>query len=64
VSPRESARTTEGREKLVGWLKGLENAHARLEESSVIAVYDTAGYGRNSAFRTCGADSAARNCNE
>jgi hypothetical protein len=41
VSPRESARTTEGREKLVGWLKGLENAHARLEESSVIAVYDT-----------------------
>jgi len=41
VSPRESARTTEGREKLVGWLKGLENSHARLEESSGIAVYDT-----------------------
>ena len=41
VSPRESARTTEGREKLVGWLKGLENSHALLEESSVIAVYDT-----------------------
>ena len=41
MSPRESARTTEGREKLVGWLKGLENAHAQLEEGSAIAVYDT-----------------------
>jgi len=40
VSPRESARTTEGRERLVGWLKGLENSNARLEPGSAIASYD------------------------
>jgi len=41
VSPRDSARTTEGRDRLVGWLKGLENANARLEPGSAIASYDT-----------------------
>lgn len=41
VSPRDSAGTTEGRERLVGWLKGLENSNARLEPGSAIASYDT-----------------------
>ena len=40
VSPRESAKTTDGRERLVGWLKGLENANAQLESDSAIASYD------------------------
>lgn len=40
VSPRESAKTAEGREKLVGWLKGLENANARPVPGSAIASYD------------------------
>jgi hypothetical protein len=41
LSPRESARTTEGRERLVGWLKALENANAQLESGSSIVRYDT-----------------------
>jgi hypothetical protein len=41
VSPRESAKTTEGRERLAGWLKGLENMNAQLEPDSAIASYDT-----------------------
>lgn len=41
VSPRESTKTAEGRGRLVGWLKGLENANARLEPGSAIASYDT-----------------------
>jgi len=40
VSPRDSARTAEGRERLVGWLKGLENMTAQLEPGSAIASYD------------------------
>lgn len=40
VSPRDSARTAEGRERLVGWLKGLENMSAQLEPVSAIASYD------------------------
>ena len=40
VSPRESARTPEGRKRLVGWLKGLENANAQHEPGSAIASYD------------------------
>jgi hypothetical protein len=40
VSPRESAKTTDGRKRLVGWLKGLENANAQLESDSAIASYD------------------------
>ena len=40
VSPRDSAKTTDGRERLVGWLKGLENANAQLESDPAIASYD------------------------
>ncbi len=41
VSPRESARTIEGRERLASWLKGLENMNAQLEPGSAISSYDT-----------------------
>jgi hypothetical protein len=40
VSPRESAKTAEGRERLVGWLKGLENSNAQLGSGSAMASYD------------------------
>jgi hypothetical protein len=31
ASPREAAKSTEGRERLAGWLKGVENTNARVE---------------------------------
>jgi hypothetical protein len=40
VSPRKAAKTKKGREKLVGWLKLLENSTARQEANSSMAGYD------------------------
>lgn len=40
VSPRKAAKTKKGREKLVEWLKGLENSNAR-QTGSPVASYDT-----------------------
>lgn len=40
VSPREAAKTRKGREKLVDWLKLLENSTARQEAGSAMASYD------------------------
>ena len=40
VSPREAATSTEGREKLVAWLKGLENHMAGFEPPDPMANYD------------------------
>jgi hypothetical protein len=40
VSPRKAAKTKKGREKLVRWLKLLENSNARQSVSSPMASYD------------------------
>lgn len=40
VSPREAARTNEGREKLIAWLKFIENSNAQQDPSSPMAAYD------------------------
>jgi hypothetical protein len=40
VSPRKAAETKKGREKLVGWLKLIENSTARQEANSPMASYD------------------------
>jgi len=40
VSPRKAAKTKKGREKLVGWLKLLENSTVRQEANSPMAGYD------------------------
>ncbi len=40
VSPRKAAKTKKGREKLVGWLKLLENGAAREKADSTMARYD------------------------
>lgn len=40
VSPRQAARTAEGRDKLVGWLKELENHLARHDASDPMADFD------------------------
>jgi hypothetical protein len=40
VSPREAAKTEQGREKLVGWLKLLENSMAQERAGSPMAGYD------------------------
>ncbi|MCW5736539.1 MAG: hypothetical protein KIS73_20600 [Enhydrobacter sp.] len=40
VSPRACAGTPEGRERLVGWLKALENGSAKREPGSALASYD------------------------
>jgi hypothetical protein len=40
VSPRKAAKTKKGREKLVGWLKFIENSTARQEANSSMAGYD------------------------
>ncbi|MGO9604628.1 MAG: hypothetical protein ACLQAT_14785 [Candidatus Binataceae bacterium] len=40
VSPREAARTPEGREKVVEWLKLLENNEAKRARDSAIPAYD------------------------
>lgn len=39
ASPRKAARTKKGREKLVAWLKLIENANARQETGSPMASY-------------------------
>lgn len=40
VTPRKAAKTKKGREKLVGWLKLLENYAAQQAPDSPIAAYD------------------------
>lgn len=40
VSPRKAAKTRKGREKLVGWLKLIENSTARQDSDSPVASYD------------------------
>jgi hypothetical protein len=40
VSPRKAARSKKGREKLVAWLKLIENSNARQEAGSPMASYD------------------------
>jgi hypothetical protein len=40
VSPRKAAETKAGREKLVAWLKLIENANARQDPRSPMAAYD------------------------
>jgi hypothetical protein len=40
MSPRKAAKTKKGRERLVGWLKLLENSTAQQEAHSPIASYD------------------------
>lgn len=40
VSPRKAAKTKKGREKLVDWLKILENSQARQAAGSPLASYD------------------------
>ncbi len=40
VSPRKAAKTKTGREKLVDWLKLIENSNARQEAHSAMATYD------------------------
>jgi hypothetical protein len=40
VSPRTAAKTAKGREKVVGWLKFMENSAARSEAGSAMAGYD------------------------
>lgn len=40
VSPRKAAKTKKGREKLVGWLKLIENSAARQEGNPSMSGYD------------------------
>jgi hypothetical protein len=40
VSPRKAARSKKGREKLVAWLKLIENSNARQNEDLPMASYD------------------------
>lgn len=40
VSPRKAAKTKKGREKLVAWLKYIENSNAQQETHSPLAAYD------------------------
>jgi len=40
VSPRKAARSKKGREKLVAWLKLIENSNARQKADSPMAAYD------------------------
>ena len=40
VSPRKAAKTKKGREKLVAWLKLIENSNARQDPHSAMAAYD------------------------
>lgn len=39
-TPREAAKSTKGREKLVKWLKFLENGNAKHDETSAMSGYD------------------------
>jgi hypothetical protein len=40
VSPRKAAKTKKGREKLVAWLKLIENSNAGQDPGSPMAAYD------------------------
>ena len=40
LTPRQAARTVKGREKLVAWLKTLENHTARQSPGTPMADYD------------------------
>ncbi len=42
ITPRQAAKTAKGREKLVAWLKRLENHMAKHEPSGPMADYDVA----------------------
>ena len=42
VTPRKAVKTARGREKLVAWLKRLENQMAQHESSEPMAGYDVA----------------------
>jgi hypothetical protein len=39
-TPREAAKSAKGREKLVQWLKFLENGNAKQDEGASMAGYD------------------------
>jgi hypothetical protein len=41
ISPRKAAKSKAGREKLVTWLKGLENMNARHDDDDPMSSYDT-----------------------
>ena len=41
ISPRKAAKSKAGREKLVAWLKGLENMNARHDADDPMSSYDT-----------------------
>ncbi len=58
VSPRDSAKTTEGRERLVGWLKGSRTPTRGSSRARRSPATMRAGCGRNSGFLTGGADPA------
>lgn len=40
MTPHEAAKSTDGRKRLAGWLKGIENAKAQSEPGSPIANHD------------------------
>ena len=56
LPPREAARTVEGREKVIGWLKYLENGEGRRAHRREHHHTISAGCGANSACWKSGAD--------
>lgn len=54
LTPRESARTSAGREKVVAWLKYLENqAHQQCDEDDALASYDLTWMWKELAVAEC-----------
>lgn len=60
-SPRQVVRTAAGREKVIAWLKMLEN-HSAGHGEGAIAEYDFGWCGVSSGFRNIGDDREYRRC--
>lgn len=48
ISPHEAVRTPDGRQKVIGWLKNLENGESRRARKDGTPPYDFSGCGVNS----------------
>ena len=57
-SPRTAAKTPKGREKVVAWLKTLENHSAKRPAGDPIGAYDSVGCGGSWASRRCAGEAA------
>jgi hypothetical protein len=60
MTPRRAAKTMKGREKLVAWLKYMENQAANQQAGPQWPITISVGFGTNLALPICAAATASR----